>query len=75
MSDTEPTIRVFHIGEDWHHYPWRFEIKYRGVTHSYGGIPNQCGTKRAATARAAWRAKWLREGTHDKRYVTMGMPR
>lgn len=73
MSDG-PTIRVFHTGEDWHPYPWRFEIKYRGVTHSYGGLANQCETKRAALARAARRAKWMREGTYDKRYVTMGMP-
>jgi hypothetical protein len=74
MIDDKPIIRVFNTGEPRHPYPWRFEIKYRGVTHSYGGIPNQCETKRAATARVAWRAKWLREGTHNKRYVTMGVP-
>ena len=70
MTDTEekPAVRVYRCVDDWHPYPWMFEIKFRGVTHSFAGIPNQCATKRAATARAAWRAKWMREGTFAEHY-------
>lgn len=61
-------IEVFKRDEDWHPYPWRFAVIYRGVRHEFAGLPNQCATKRAASMRARWRAKWLEDGTCDQRY-------
>lgn len=49
--------------------PWHFSIQYQGRTLQFAGMPNRCRTKRSAMARAAWRAKWLREGTFDQRYL------
>ena len=61
-------IEVFRCAEDWHPYPWRFRIKYAGKTYDYAGIPNQCETKRSASMRARWRAKWLEDGTYHDKY-------
>lgn len=74
-----PTIEkavldVFHCGEEGHPYPWRFAVTYRGVRHEFSGIANKCATRRAATMRAWWRAKWLENGTYDQRYRISGLP-
>ncbi|MEN6536307.1 MAG: hypothetical protein ABFD89_21805 [Bryobacteraceae bacterium] len=63
------TIEVFRIPEAWHPFPWRFAIAYKGTRHVFAGIPNQCATRRAASMRAWWRAKWLEDGTFGRRYV------
>lgn len=63
-------IEVWHTGEDWHPYPWRFKVQdSKGVWHTFAGIPNQCETKLSAFRRAWHRAKWFADGTMDKRYV------
>lgn len=61
-------IHVFKTKEEWHPYPWRFTVTYCGVRHEYFGIPNQCETKRSASMRARWRARWLENGTYAERY-------
>lgn len=61
-------IETFRIPEDWHPYPWRFAVTFKGVRHAFAGIPNQCETRRQAAARARWRAKWLEQGRFDERY-------
>lgn len=67
-------IEVFKRGEDGHPYPWMFAVTYKGVRHEFCGIPNQCPTKRAATMRARWRAKWLEDGTYNSRYRIPMLP-
>ncbi len=71
-AEERPVVTVFRnpFAESWHPFPWAFSIKWKGVEHNYGGIPNQCASKREASARAAWRAKWMREGTYDQHYRT-----
>lgn len=55
--------------ETWHPYPWRFRvIGPDGVQHAYAGIPNQCATRAQALRRGWWRAKWLADGSHNRRY-------
>lgn len=73
MAD-KAQIEVFKRREDWHPYPWMFAVTYRGVRHEFAGLPNQCSTKRAATMRARWRAKWLEDGTYNSRYRITGPP-
>ena len=68
MSPTKATIEVFRCHEDWHPYPWRFAVTYDGVRHTFAGIPNQCTSKRSASVRARYRAKWLEDGSFSKRY-------
>jgi hypothetical protein len=68
MTTEKATIEVFRIKEDWHPYPWRFTVTFKGVRHQYAGIPNQCETEEEATERARERAGWLEDGTHDDRY-------
>jgi hypothetical protein len=68
-------IEVFKRGEEGHPYPWMFAVTYDGVRHEFCGIPNQCATKRAATMRARWRAKWLEDGTYNSRYRITGLPK
>ena len=55
-------IVVFKINDNLHPYPWRFDVKYKGVNHQYRGLPNYCETKRQAIARAVWRKRWLENG-------------
>lgn len=62
-------VTVYKPLETFHPYPWNFEIEYKGKTHKYGGVPNQCATKRSALKRAWWRCKWLQDGTYNKRYI------
>jgi hypothetical protein len=61
-------IEVFRKAPEWHPYPWGFAVTYRGVRHEFAGLPNQCATKRQASIRARWRAKWLEDGTYAQRY-------
>lgn len=67
-TQEKATIEVFRIPEDWHPYPWRFKITFKGKTHSFAGIPNQCETRRSASMRARWRARWLEDGSFETRY-------
>ncbi len=62
-------IEVFKNEGDWHPYPWMFAVTHNGVRHVFIGIQNQCATKRAATMRARWRARWLEDGTYARRHV------
>lgn len=63
------TIEVWRDPEPGHPYPWRFAvIDQHGKRWMFAGIPNQCETKRAATMRAKWRAKWMADGTFHNRY-------
>jgi hypothetical protein len=62
------TVEVFKVGQDWHPYPWRFAVTFQGVRHEFAGLPNQCATRRQASGRARWRARWLEDGTYAKRY-------
>ncbi len=59
---------VFKSDEPGHPYPWLFELNVDGEIRHFGGIPNQCATKRAALSRAAWRKKWILEGKFDQHY-------
>lgn len=61
-------IEVFRGAPDWHPYPWRYAVTYRGERHEFAGLPNQCATKRQASIRARWRAKWLEDGSFARRY-------
>lgn len=72
MSDVErPVVTVFRADvPDWYPFPWRFRIMWRGVRHVYAGWPNACATKREAAARGAWRARWMLDGSYDRRYVS-----
>lgn len=53
-----------------HPYPWRFKVQSpkTGRWHSFAGIPNQCETKHSALMRAYYRAKWMADGTFERRY-------
>jgi hypothetical protein len=62
-------IEVFQVDADWHPYPWRFAVTYKGVRHTFAGLPNLCETRRSATMRARWRAKWLEEGSFTHKYA------
>ena len=64
----KPVIEVWKEN-DWSPYPWRFKITFKGVTHDFIGIPNKCPSKRSASMRARWRAKWIMNGTYDQHYV------
>lgn len=66
-------IEVFRAGPDWHPYPWRFTVSHEGVTHQFAGIQNQCATKRQASIRARWRARWLEDGTFASRYLSTSL--
>jgi hypothetical protein len=68
MEPEKAIIEVYRCKEDWHPYPWRFAVTYQGVRHVFAGLPNQCETKRAASIRARYRAKWLEDGSYSKRY-------
>ena len=62
-------VEVFHIGEDWHPYPWRFRVyKPSGIAVNFAGLPNQCETSNSAMMRAYHRAKWISNGSYDTRY-------
>lgn len=62
-------VEVFHNSESWHPYPWRFRVhKQDGKTITFAGLPNQCETARSAMMRAYHRAKWISDGSYDKRY-------
>lgn len=66
-------VKVWKIEDNVHPYPWRFAIyDYRDgySKYEYHGIPNQCETKRSALKRAWYRAKWIVEGTHNKKYTS-----
>lgn len=62
-------IEVFKVVDDWHPYPWMFAVTYKGVRHTFTGIKNKSATKRAATMRARWRARWLENGAFEQRYL------
>ncbi len=63
------TVNVWRIpGAPKHPYPWMFSVTFQGKTHRFAGIPNQCETKRAASMRGRWRARWLEDGSFAKRY-------
>ena len=68
MSVDKAEVEVFRGEEDWHPYPWRFAVIYKGIRHEFAGIPNQCATKRGAMMRARYRAKWLEDGSFYTRY-------
>lgn len=69
MTEAEhATIEVWRIDADWHPYPWRFAVTFRGERHLYAGIPNQCETEAEALERARERAGWLEDGTYDQHY-------
>lgn len=69
MTTTEKAIvEVWNINQAGHPYPWRFAVTYNGVRHEFSGIPNKCETRRQASCRARWRARWLENGTYNKRY-------
>jgi hypothetical protein len=63
-------VETNHNGVSWHPYPWGFNItEPSGARHVFAGIPNQCETRHAALMRGWWRAKWMRDGTFNERYV------
>ena len=67
-TETE-RVEVYRAEHGWKHpYPWTFRVHFRGRVIQFGGIPNQCETRRKAYARGMVRLRWLREGTFDKRY-------
>lgn len=58
---------------DSHPYPWRYEIITPTGKHlHFSGVPNQLETRRAALKKAWWRAKWISEGTFEKKYTQHG---
>ena len=61
-------IEVWRIAEEWHPYPWRFAVTFNGKRHVYAGVPNQCETRRQASMRARWRARWFEDGTYSQHY-------
>lgn len=70
MSTRPDGIEVWRVYHGWNHpYPWMFRVWFGGRCFHYAGIPNQCATRRQAIARATWRLRWHRNGTHGKRYV------
>lgn len=74
LEQDQPIIKVWKIEEDWHPYSWRFSVTFQGRTHQFAGVPNYCETKRSASCRARWRAKWLLNGTFDRRYSGVCFP-
>ncbi len=69
MAENKATIAVYRIKDEGHPYPWRFKVTYNGKTHTFAGLPNQCATRRAASMRARWRARWLEDGSFKRRYA------
>jgi hypothetical protein len=66
---TRDRVEVYKADHGWNHpYPWRFRVHFQGRKIDFGGIPNQCATKREAAARAGWRLRWMRQGTYDQKY-------
>ena len=65
---TTDRVEVFHSGCPNDPFPWMFRVHFQGQVISFGGIPNQCATRREAAARAGWRLRWLRLGTFDRHY-------
>ena len=66
-----PVVEVYRANvEDWHPFPWRFRITWKGRTHAFVGMPNQCASKREAAARASWRVRWMLDGSYERRYST-----
>ena len=53
------------------HYPglWMFSVEHRGKTWCFTGTPNYCRSRRAAI-RGWWRARWMMDGTFERRYVS-----
>lgn len=62
-------VEVFRVDHGWNHpYPWGFRVWFGGRAIEFGGIPNQCATRRQAAARGAWRLRWLKDGSFYERY-------
>lgn len=60
------TVRVWKTG---HFYPWRFSVQQDGFPEvNFVGVPNQCETKHSALMRGWYRAKWIVEGTYNRKY-------
>jgi hypothetical protein len=71
--DDRPRAEVFRVDHGWPHpYQWAFRIHWRGRVIEFGGIPNQCETRRQAAARAGWRCRWLRTGEFGRKYRVPG---
>lgn len=50
-------------------FPWLFSVQEDGKDERrFIGIPNYCGTRREASMRGLWRARWLNDGTFHQRY-------
>ena len=68
-TNTKDRIEVWKEEPGWKHpYPWRFRVHFQGQTWEFGGVPNQCHSRRSAIARATWRLRWLRSGMFDRHY-------
>jgi hypothetical protein len=55
-------------------FPWRFTVEHKGVVREYSGMPNYVETSRKALKRGWYRAKWLADGSYEKRYKSRGKP-
>ena len=63
-------VEVWKIDSTWHPYPWRFRlIEPCGKTHVFAGVPNQCESPKSALKRAWYRAKWIKQGTYNQKYL------
>jgi len=62
-------VEVFH-NENYSSFPWNFRIYTEdGSVIFFAGIPNRCETKQSALMRAYYRAKWIADGSYNKRYA------
>jgi hypothetical protein len=62
-------VEVWRIkGPNWSCSPWRFAVTHDDNRRRYVGVPNYCDTKAQALKRAWYRAKWLADGSHSRRY-------
>lgn len=46
-----------------------FDVVFNGERRMFRGVPNYCISKAAARVRGAWRLKWLRESTFERKYT------